>query len=531
MKKIIEKDKSAVVEVQKKLSVWRAFLAMFILAGVFYGIALSLDRRKEQQTYGVYKPWFAAYVDVTSTPRYSFEHLGATSTPNAVLSFIVSSKEDPCVPTWGTYYTLDKAGVTLDLDRRIARLQQQGGQVAISFGGALNDELALNCTDEENLLKAYESVIEKYGVDTIDLDLENNGLTNSEALDRRAMVMARLQEKRKSENKRLTIWLTLPVSPQGLTPEGTKAVSQMLSSKVDLAGVNVMTMDYSNSKKPQQSMFEASRDALLQTHRQLGILYKQAEINLSPVTIWRKMGATPMIGQNDVASEVFSIEDANSFNKFAVEQGLGRMSMWSANRDIPCGENYVDLKIVSDSCSGVKTQKMSFAQTLSVGFGVDFADDASILKDEEEITTVQEVDDPTKSPYQIWQETAVYQAGVKVVWHGNVYTAKWWTKSDLPDNPVLQEYETPWRLVGPVLPGEKPIPQPTLPTGTYRAWSGTEIYEAGERVLFDGLPYQAKWWNEGESPAAAAVNADTSPWVQLSPVQIKALMDSTSKKN
>lgn len=304
----------------------------------------------------------------------------------------------------------------------------------------------------------------------------------------------------------------------------------MLSGGVDLAGVNVMTMDYSNSKDPLQPLLEASRQALIQTHRQMGILYKQAGISLENKTIWRKIGATPMLGQNDVVDEVFTIEDARGLNLFALEQGVGRMSMWSANRDIPCGENYANLKIVSDSCSGVKIEKFSFAKALSNGFAGDFANNASILTVEDRTSTVQKSDDPKQSPYQIWQEAATYEAGIKVVWHGNVYLAKWWTEGDLPDNPVLQAYETPWQLIGPVLPGEKPVPQPTLPVGTYPEWSGTKIYEAGKRVLLDGKPFQAKWWNQGESPAASTVNADISPWIQLSPAQVTALLEEISQK-
>ena len=114
------------------------------------------------------------------------------------------------------------------------------------------------------------------------------------------------------------------------------------------------------------------------------------------------------------------------------------------------------------------------------------------------------------------------------MWHGNVYEAKWWTKNDLPDNPVLQSYETPWQLVGPVLLGEKPIQQPTLPKGTYPQWSGETTYEGGDRVLFEGVPFQAKWWNQGDSPAASAANSDSSPWIALTQTQI---MDILAKLN
>jgi chitinase len=291
-----------------------------------------------------------------------------------------------------------------------------------------------------------------------------------------------------------------------------------------------MTMDYGASRTEEQSMADASKSALLETHRQLGILYKQAGINLSSISLWRKIGATPMIGQNDVVGEVFTLEDAKAFNEFARTQGVGRMSMWSANRDTPCGENYVDVKVVSDSCSGVKTPKFSFSEALSNGFSGDLVQSATLLTVEDPDSNTAILDDPAKSPYQIWQEAGAYPKGVKVVWHGNVYEAKWWTKNDLPDNPVLQSWETPWQLVGPVLLNEKPIEQSTLPEGTYRKWSGNVVYEEGDRVLFEGVPFQAKWWNEGESPAASAANMDASPWVALTQAQILNILEDLSRE-
>lgn len=513
----------------KRLSLWRLVLAIGLVVGLmWYGIN-HLKRFQETavEPEALHEPWFAAYVDVTSTPLYPFEQLGSTPTSQVVLSFIVASTHEPCLPTWGTYYTIDEAAVALDLDRRIARLEQQGGRIAVSFGGALNQELASVCSDEEALFRAYQSVIERYRIDTIDIDLERENLTQQEAGERRARVIARLQEHYRNAGKHLAVWLTLPVAPQGLTAEGTQAVAHMLGQGVDLAGVNVMTMDYGASRAADQSMLDASTSALLETKRQLGVLYQLADIHLSEASLSRKVGATPMIGQNDVVREVFTLEDATAFNTFARERGVGRLSMWSANRDIPCGENYVDTKVVSDACSGVKSPKGSFGAALSQGFSGDLAKSAALVTVEDGQHPASRVDDPETSPYQIWQETGAYPKGTKVVWHGNVYEAKWWTKKDVPDNPVLQAWETPWRLVGPVLPGEKPITQPTLPSGTYPQWSGFVVYQAGDRVLFDGIPFQAKWWNEGESPAASAANPDASPWLALSQAQILEILAGT----
>jgi chitinase len=502
-------------------------LGIIIVIGLVGGTFVGWQWWQQTQAATSQKPWFAAYVDATATPAYAFEQLGSTGMKNVILSFIVASPSDGCTPSWGGAYTMNEAGANLDIDRRIARLQQQGGNVAISFGGLLHNELALTCKDPNKLLNAYESVIDRYSIDTIDLDLENTGLTDTEAAKRRATVITALQKKRRAEGKNLAVWLTLPVAPQGLTEDGTNAVSIMLSSGVDLAGVNVMTMDYGQSRSKNQSMEKASEAALNETHRQLGILYQQAGQHLNSATLWTKIGATPMIGQNDLANDIFTLDAARGLNAFAISHNLGRMSMWSANRDIECGENYVDTKIVSDSCSGVAQDKLSFATTLSKGFTGNIKQNASVVTKNDPDTNTQTPDDPAKSPYQIWKETGAYLQGTEVVWHHNVYQAKWWTQGDMPDNPVLQSWQTPWQLIGPVLPGEKPVQQLKLPAGTYPDWSGTDTYNAGDRVLFEGVPYQAKWWTQGDSPAAASSNADSSPWVPLTQAQVKQIIQQT----
>jgi len=66
-----------------------------------------------------------------------------------------------------------------------------------------------------------------------------------------------------------------------------------------------------------------------------------------------------------------------------------------------------------------------------------------------------------------------------------------------------------------VLPGDHAPAIPTLPAGTYPAWSVGTQYQASDHVLFQGLPYQAKWSNQGVSPAAAATDPSGSPWKAL----------------
>jgi chitinase len=503
----------------RRLSKLRLFIALLVISALAAGGVLWARSLAQSASAEPVKSWFAGYVDVTATPAYPFEAPKDASGDNVVLSFVVADPHHECSPSWGSVYSLDDAASVLDLDRRIARLTQSGGETIISFGGQANSELATTCTSVSALTEAYAAVIDRYELSTIDLDLEGGAL-DSLANKRRAEAISALQEKSDSP---LAVWLTLPVTPVGLTSAGTDAIADFLAAGVDIAGVNVMTMDYGDSRAADQSMLDATTDALQATHRQLGILYAQAEIDLTDATLWSKVGATPMAGQNDERTEVFSLEDAKDLNTYATKQGITRLSMWSLNRDTTCGSSYVDLSRVSDACSGVDQGEQSFAALLGSGLtGSPQANSGTVTKDE--TLPPEAEDDPATSPYTIWNERTTYLAGSKVVWHRNVYQAKWWTRGDLPDDAVLDEYETPWDYIGPVLPGETPIPIPTLPAGTYPDWDGEAAYDAGQRVMFQGLAFEAKWWTEGDSPEASSSEPDDSPWLALTEAQIRELL-------
>ncbi|MDH6180246.1 chitinase [Microbacteriaceae bacterium SG_E_30_P1] len=505
-----------------RLSPARVVIAAVAAVGLAAGGVVGYQAWASAQADPSGEPWFAGYVDVTATPRFAFETPASEAARHAVLSFIVADPDDACEPSWGGYYTLDSAAAELDLDRRIALLRERGGDVAVSFGGLLGDELGSACTDEKSLADAYTAVIDRYSISTIDLDLEGDELADTAGAERRASVIAELQAERPAD-KPLAVWVTLPASTSGLTQEGTDAVATLLDHGVDLAGINAMTMNFGESRDDDVSMGAAPVSALEATHRQVSTLYQRAGIPLSDATVWTKVGATPMIGQNDVRGEIFDLADAAELNDFALEKGLGRMSMWSLNRDRTCGVNYVTTGVASDSCSGIDQGEDFFADALATGFAGTLLDSASQTTSPEPVDPASLVDDPATSPYPVWDEESAYLQGSKVVWHRNVYEAKWWTSGDLPDNPVLNEWETPWTLLGPVLPGEKPIDTTVDGAGMFPEWIGTEPYEKGDVVTFDGVPYRAKWWTQGDSPEALSSDPDGSPWVALTQKQVDAL--------
>ncbi|MEX0768800.1 MAG: hypothetical protein WD029_10045 [Microthrixaceae bacterium] len=500
---------------RRRLSIVRVMVALLILVAVVLGGVAVAKSAVERGAKGISGAWFAPYVDATLVPTFPFEDPVASGSKDVVLGFIVGEREGGCIPTWGTYVDLDGAATSFDLDRRIARLTAAGGTAIVSFGGASNTELALQCDSSAEAAKAYGAVIDRYKLNTVDIDIEGEALRNTAATTRRGQALKQLQDSARAKGGDLVVWLTLPVAPFGLTDEGLNVVNETLATGLDLGGVNVMTMDYGAGRTPDISMAAANRDALLATYRQLDGAYRSTGKTLRPEQLWAKIGATPMIGQNDTPEDIFTLDDADDLLSFAKVKGMGRLSMWSSNRDSPCGKQ-MDVLLVSNTCSGVEQKPLGFTQRLNQLPGRSDlpASSADSLQDQQaapgEVAQTRLVDNAETSPYPIWQVDRVYRGEEKVVWHGNVYEAKWYSDGDLPDAVVKHLWDSPWRLLGPVLETDLPAPKLDLPTGTFPEWSKTAGYAKGKRVLFKGRAFEAKWYSRGDTP-----NPDRpweSPW-------------------
>lgn len=505
-------DPTASTAPRRRLSVPRVLVALATAGALVVGVSYAIDevRASVDETA---EPWYAPYVDVTLTPTFAFEDPLANPSPDIVLSFVVADPGDACAPSWGSAFDLDEAATELDLDRRIARYRQQGGDVIVSFGGAINDELATVCTDLGELVEAYEEVIDRYDVTTIDLDIEFDDLADADGAARRGAAIASIQGDIRDRDGELAVWLTLPVAPSGLTADGVAAVDAALEAGVDLAGVNVMTMNFGDGRDEGESMYDASARAVTAVHRQLTSSYQRIGQRLSYEQVMAKIGVTPMLGQNDDPGDVFTLDDAEALTEYVNDQPLGRLSMWSLNRDNPCGPNVAASNTPSNFCTSLEQEPLEFS---SIFAGVEGRPAGQAGIETEPLEGPPPVDDPETAPYPIWDGDSGFDAGDKTVWRGSVYEAKWWTEGEAPDEPVINEWETPWRLIGPVLPTDRaPAPPPTLPDGTFAAWVGTAIYEEGDRVEYDGYGYEAKWWNEGEQPGKDVPNRWDTPWQQI----------------
>ncbi|HEY1642523.1 MAG TPA: glycosyltransferase family 2 protein [Streptosporangiaceae bacterium] len=497
-------------EPRRRLSVLRSLTALGLLAaaggGGYAAVKAQLNTLPPIRT-----TWFAPYVDVTLTPTYQFQSSSADPARQAVLGFVVASPAAPCSPSWGASYTPAQANQSLALGSRIAQLQQDGAQVIASFGGQAHQSLDLACTSTARLTRAYQSVISQYHLTTIDLDIEGAALNSFPAEQRRAAAMAALEQAARASHRQLGVWLTLPAEPDGLQDNALSVVQSMLRDRVPIAGVNLMTMDFRQPPAPGDTMLDDVQSALSAAHAQLAGLLPRYGVHLHAQQTWQRMGATVMIGQNDIKGERFTVTDARGLTTFAHREHLGRVSMWSLNRDTQCGSSFAELGLLSNTCSGTGQSGLEFAKTLGQLQGqahLTPVAGGSVLPPRPDTS-------PADAPYPAWSPAKAYATGYKVVEDGEIYQAKWYNTGQVPAAQVQYSWQSPWELLGPVLPGDHARALPTLPAGTYPAWSRLTSYRAGVRVLFRRLPYVSKWNNQGVSPAAEASDPGGSPWKPL----------------
>lgn len=299
---------------------------------------------------GATTPGFVPYVDMT----LSSDSLAAVATSSGVrrltLGFVVSGA--PCQASWGGYYGLDDPTIKARIDGLVAA----GGGAIVSFGGAANQELARTCTSVSALAAQYQAVIDRYGLRDLDFEVEASDQTDAVSLERRFEAVAQVQAAGLAAGRPVRVSLTLPVLPTGLTAAGVGVVRAAVANGVDVGTVNVMAMDYFDpSLAPYAGKLGGyAIQAATAVKGQLAAVFP----GRGDAALWRTVGVTPMLGINDNPAEVFTTADAAQLTTFARQKGLGRLSMWSINRDKPCGRATT---WTENSCSGVADPAWAFS--------------------------------------------------------------------------------------------------------------------------------------------------------------------------
>ncbi|MEV3992740.1 cellulose binding domain-containing protein [Streptomyces sp. NPDC049837] len=290
---------------------------------------------------------FAPYVDTSLHPAYDLLDTAAkTGVKEFNLAFITSGGS--CAPLWGGVTDLASDKVAA----QIGALRAKGGDVRVSFGGAAGHELALNCATAADLAKAYGKVVDQYKLTKVDFDVEGAALPDTAANTRRAQAIAQLQK----SHPGLDVSFTLPVMPEGLTQPGVDLLADAKKNGVKIDAVNIMAMDYGPAYSGDMGQYAIQ--AATATQAQL-----KGVLGLSDAAAWKTVAVTPMIGVNDVTTEIFRVDDATQLVDFAKSKGLGWLSMWSATRDKQCAAGAVNH--ADATCSSILQQPLAFTKAFA----------------------------------------------------------------------------------------------------------------------------------------------------------------------
>jgi len=208
-----------------------------------------------------------------------------------------------------------------------------GGRLKASFGGANGTYLESACGDSDSLAKAVSDFVSETGITDLDFDVEQAPSMTADVNKKRAAALAKVQKE-----KGVRVAFTLPCAPRdkwdtpgGLSAAGLDVVAAAVNAGIDISHVNLMTMDYGGYYSSGKAMGDLAISAATDTVTQLRKLLP----SLSESAAWAKIGITPMIGQNDVSSEIFTLADAKTVAAFAKSKGVGLLAFWAINRDQP----------------------------------------------------------------------------------------------------------------------------------------------------------------------------------------------------
>jgi len=262
------------------------------------------------------------------TPSTLMQARSAGGVTAATMAFGVSG--GGCSMGGGLEANLSGAGKT-----DIVNFQAAGGRVILSFGGASGTYLEGACSDD-GMYNLIKNALDTTGARAIDFDVEGSQITSGTLNTRRNNVARRLQ----AAYPGLYVSYTLPVDPTGLPSEAVTVVRSAASAGVNVSMVNIMAMDYGDASS---AMGQRAINAATATFNQIKPIFS----GKSDAQLWAMIGVTPMIGVNDTTSEVFRQSDATQLTSFAQEKGLGLLSYWALQRDMPGGSDFNDYSLVN----------------------------------------------------------------------------------------------------------------------------------------------------------------------------------------
>lgn len=293
------------------------------------------------------RPRFTPYLDVvqSSDPGIAAA-VRDSGTKLLKLGFVVASR-GACRPSWGGQSRLDAP----IFSRQIRQARSSGADVVPAFGGAGGADLALACRTPGALANAYLGALRTLHARAADFDFEDVALGDRAAGRRLGLAIAQLERQRKGR-----VTLTLPVDPvHGLESPALRVLRFVRSAGGHVDVVNLLTQNFGDqlARPGADTMAGYSLRSANRAVSQLDKLWKRAG------GWWHALGITPLIGVNDVSSEIFTLADAAALVDAARARGLAELGFWSVGRDRQCP---APTPKISPRCSGVTQESFAFSR-------------------------------------------------------------------------------------------------------------------------------------------------------------------------
>ncbi|MFF7355775.1 carbohydrate binding domain-containing protein [Streptomyces filipinensis] len=334
----------------------RALLAGLATLAASAGLALGAQGTAHAATplpAHVFAPYFEAYNG--DSPAALAQASGAKY---LTMAFLQTDKKGSCTPYWNGDTATPVSSSAFGSD--FTTIRSRGGDVIPSLGGYAADnggtEIADSCTNVDSVAAAYEKIITTYDVSRLDLDVEDNSLTNTAGIDRRNQAIKKVQGWAAANGRTVQFSYTLPTTTTGLADSGLAVLRSAKSAGARIDVVNLMTFDYYDGAT--HHMATDTETAASGLHDQLAELYP----NLSDTQLWGMVGVTEMPGVDDYGpAETFTTADATPVYDWAVAKGINTLSFWALQRD----NGGCPGSGASDTCSGIAQDTWYFTHTFA----------------------------------------------------------------------------------------------------------------------------------------------------------------------
>lgn len=453
----------------------------------------------------VFAPYFEAWTG--DSPAALASQSGAK---DLTMAFLQAATKGSCTPYWNGDSGMPVSSATFGSD--ITTIKSAGGDVIPSFGGYTADntgtEIADSCTDVASIAAAFEKVVTTYDVSRIDLDVEDNSLTDTAGIDRRNKAIKQVEDWAAANGRTVQFSYTLPTTTRGLGDSGLAVLRNAVANGARVDVVNMMTFDYYDGAA--HEMATDTQTSASGLHDQLAQLYPSK----TDAQLWSMVGITEMIGVDDYGpAETFTLADATTVYNWAVSKGISTLSFWALQRDnggCPGGS-------AADDCSGLSQSTWAFSRTFEPftgggttppanDFAVSLTPASGSVAPGGSATASVKTSVTSGSAQTVGLTASGAPSGVTVSLSPTSVTAGGSATLTVTASASVPAGSYPITVTGTGTSGSHTAVYTLTVTGgsgstcTAPTWDPSAVYVGGNTVSWQGHSWKAKWWTQGEEP-------------------------------